>query len=500
MFRFLLSMIPVVLSASLTPLNDHIIAYVQENNSPAQGASFRLMISKHSDETAVVALDTTLDRLSEIDLFFAHCQQQIGHHLNHVDLAHPMVMVAVGDFDSSEMTRWIQERLDPRFLNSSKESSSPRGRVELHIDYPVDKSCPLEDLWVNLFAQQLLQQRLERSTRLLNEHWVHPHPQFVSPVHGFASVDEKDYMNALSFLLWEVEQIKNEGFNLNEFLTLKATTLIHLTHLHANSYPESPRLATFYTDMIALRQKEMSYENFLIASTLLVPTIQFPEVQKAANRLLQDDNQFLHIRYPANMLAPRLTSQDLQHIKSKIAEMSQEPDWHEDSEDIFLLNDPIIPERRPLLIHNPFDVLPPEELETNPDGNPFLSLPLTEAEKETISFIITNMADKNIFELAFDKKKMEEKGKQINHVHPLRFIGYILSNHELKRALKKASKNSFKWDAFVDGFVKRMKEEHAKNNLQPYLEGFAQQVDTMEEKVVYYFQRKDWEGLLTYLM
>src|SRR5580700_7786338 len=61
------------------------------------------------------------------------------------------------------------------------------------------------------------------------------------------------------------------------------------------------------------------------------------------------------------------------------------------------------------------------------DVAPFYQLPLPEKEKPIIDDIFTTMADKNIFQLAMMKSRMEKKGKKVEHIHPLRFFGYILS-------------------------------------------------------------------------
>ncbi len=127
---------------------------------------------------------------------------------------------------------------------------------------------------------------------------------------------------------------------------------------------------------------------------------------------------------------------------------------------------------------------------------PFYQLPITEKEKRLINIIITTMAEKNILQLALVKRSMEKKGKKIDHVHPMRFLGYILSSSELRGCLRTIKKSSFKWDAFVGGFGRRMKEEYSNNNLYVHIPGFCQQVGGNPDVVTRYIHKKDWEGLI----
>lgn len=133
-------------------------------------------------------------------------------------------------------------------------------------------------------------------------------------------------------------------------------------------------------------------------------------------------------------------------------------------------------------------------------NEPFFQLPLTEKEKRLIKIIISTMADKNIIQLAIEKRTLEKKGKKVNHVHPLRFIGFIVSNPHLREDLKIIKKSSFKWDAFIDGFSKRMREELANGNVYQHVPGFASQVGASPEHVNHYISKKDWEGLVKSLL
>jgi len=126
----------------------------------------------------------------------------------------------------------------------------------------------------------------------------------------------------------------------------------------------------------------------------------------------------------------------------------------------------------------------------------FNQLRLTDTDKRNIKKIVTTMADKNVFQLLLDKKSLEQKGKQIRPVHPMRFLGYICSDGHLRKCLHTISKNHFKWSSFVDGFKDRMKEEARKGELLPYVPGFAQTLNMDPNVVVNYINKSDYEGLM----
>jgi hypothetical protein len=132
--------------------------------------------------------------------------------------------------------------------------------------------------------------------------------------------------------------------------------------------------------------------------------------------------------------------------------------------------------------------------------DPYYRLPLTESEKAMIAKIITILAENNIFELAFIRSEMMKKGDKIRHVHPLRFMGIIFSDPELRRSMEKISHSYFKWNGFINGFAERADEEASRNNLMRHLPGFAQHVNVDADHLAPFIQKRDWEGFLSYLI
>jgi hypothetical protein len=139
-------------------------------------------------------------------------------------------------------------------------------------------------------------------------------------------------------------------------------------------------------------------------------------------------------------------------------------------------------------------------LDTETTVNSFEELPILEKEEATIEKIMHALGTSSVPELIWKQKELKKMGKTINHVHPLKFIGYIISEPILRSDLQETHRNFFKWRAFLDGFRRRMTEEFYKGNLNQYLPGFCKSLEVKQEVVEHFIDRRDWEGLVKALM
>lgn len=137
---------------------------------------------------------------------------------------------------------------------------------------------------------------------------------------------------------------------------------------------------------------------------------------------------------------------------------------------------------------------------TQDQSKNFLELPLNEEEKVLIQKIIITLASKNTFMLAFEKKSLERKGRRIHHVHPFRFLGHVFSDPTLKSAMHEIRKSHFKWNGFMEGYAKKMRNEAAQNNLMPYVRSFSAYLQADSQAVTSFIQKSDYEGLVRHLL
>lgn len=130
----------------------------------------------------------------------------------------------------------------------------------------------------------------------------------------------------------------------------------------------------------------------------------------------------------------------------------------------------------------------------------FYSIPLHQWEKKIIEKIVSSLAEKTLAQLLLDRKEMEKRGDQVRHVHPLRFMGHVFHEPYLKACLPQFKNSAFKWSNFIDGFVQRMREEAAKNNLERHLTGFCEYLGVDFEKVSELISKGQYEEFIYFLM
>ncbi len=130
----------------------------------------------------------------------------------------------------------------------------------------------------------------------------------------------------------------------------------------------------------------------------------------------------------------------------------------------------------------------------------FFDLPLTEEDKKIIRQIVTTMAEKNFLQLFLEKKSLERKGDQIQPVHPLRFAGYVLTDPVLRRSMRLVSQSRVKWNGFLDGYEKRLKEEKHAGTLDCYVPGLADLLEVDRSIIQRYINQENYSGLIKHFL
>lgn len=217
----------------------------------------------------------------------------------------------------------------------------------------------------------------------------------------------------------------------------------------------------------------------------LVTKLEDLKEKGASGEECEDVKQLYHLQDMNTAVLKEALDQKLEQVTIEIKEVIHIQSSYIGDDGLEYFDDEEMPEREDL---------------SNQASNPFQLLPLRHTEKKNIYKIVSTIADKSLPQLLLEKKEMEKRGDQIHHVHPMRFIGYILSDPYLKRCLVKIKGNSFKWSNFMDGYCGRMREEASKNNLEKFIEGFCLQVTADQEEVLQYIRTNDYEGLVVALL
>jgi hypothetical protein len=493
LFAISLSLLPIEERVQIKLLPNGVKTYVQEHSYPSGQGSFRVVLKNHAEEE-LYRYDGVVE---SIEPFFDYCKEKglsasdlpaAGH-----CLPQEIAVVAVGDFAAGQMQSIIEKHFAK--LNSPLPSDTPsirvgidpaKANVAVSLSYGAGNSHrDLKGVWKSLLLKDLFQHRLELCSRSLDQMWVHPSPRFFYPISGYSLVPEELSENMLSYFLFQTETMRRDGFYEEEFQRVKQRALGRLQYLASRaSFPENSFLASYFADQFLLGDSCPAANAFMDASVEIVSGIHWQEVLADLESFFFEKNRSIQVAYPIQY-AKMLTKGDIEQMAHHAVVLASIPmDDEDDEEELLFSRD----EDRgaPILL-----------IENMPPGTePFYQLSITDKEKRLIKIIVNTMAEKNILQLAFIKRTMEKKGKKIEHVHPMRFIGYILSNSELRSSLRTIKKSSFKWDAFIDGFSRRMKEELGNNNLYVHIPGFCHQVGADPDQVTHFIQKKDWEGLV----
>lgn len=141
-----------------------------------------------------------------------------------------------------------------------------------------------------------------------------------------------------------------------------------------------------------------------------------------------------------------------------------------------------------------------DAVEYSLDPGHFHHLNVTQQERDKIFKLISNMGTLPWPKLLLKKNAMEKLGDDIDHVHPMRFLGVIFSNPHLKYCMGEVEKSGLKWGRFIKGLSKKMKKNHEMGNILPHITGFAEETGVDPDQCYEYLIKKDYEGFVRYLI
>lgn len=131
---------------------------------------------------------------------------------------------------------------------------------------------------------------------------------------------------------------------------------------------------------------------------------------------------------------------------------------------------------------------------------PYATLPISTEDKQKIRAILVTLAENNVVKLLFEKKRLERLGYEVNHVHPICFLGTVFSDPRLVHCIQKIRSSSFKWDGFIEGFSDRLRQEVKAGNVDSYVPSFAEHLNLSADEIQAYINYRDYEGLVLFLL
>ncbi|MBP9841158.1 MAG: hypothetical protein KBC64_01885 [Simkaniaceae bacterium] len=134
------------------------------------------------------------------------------------------------------------------------------------------------------------------------------------------------------------------------------------------------------------------------------------------------------------------------------------------------------------------------------DTHHFYQLSLSKSAADKIYKLIHNMGTLSWPKLLWKKKEMEKLGEQVDHVHPLRFLGVIMSNDHLKECMRNVADSPLKMNRFMNGLSDKLDKNFKNHNLLPHVAGFAETVNKDPYRIEDLIIKKKWRALVDYLM
>lgn len=167
----------------------------------------------------------------------------------------------------------------------------------------------------------------------------------------------------------------------------------------------------------------------------------------------------------------------------------------------------------PLLVEVPVEVVVaaqpilnrPPALQPPPQRSTYATLRCSIEDQRKIREIASSIVqhargEMSFFEFVGKTGMFRQYEKEIDPVHPFKFLTTIFSDPNLKAGMKNAFGFFYLREGFMMGVKKGMNREGPRGNLIPYAHEFAQEMNVKEDILVRLIQQKEWEKIVRLLM
>ncbi len=448
----------------------------------SRGETLRFVVEGEGQNPSVILSLDSPNNQDEIKAFLKQCKSYLDPKGRSKS-----AVVAMGRSVADQVQQWISENIAQSDehapdLNGvlfgmpalqvlqQPEGKEPLVQVTYGFSMPkMQTSRDLRKFWSLALVQQMTKERLKAQKISCEE--VEPSSQFLLPEKRIAyRLSMKETDKDLKRFLKGMQEIRQVGFTGEELTEAKRVFSDNLHRLQ-QSHPTKglSTVASFHAEGFLRNLGLLSYAYFLDSASTLINSITPVDVAIALNECYDDEKRQVILLANAS--------------KGEAMELLVRNDLDEsDQLHIDHTSDPVATEAAP------------------PASDPFFQLTLNKVDEEIIYKIIDTMARDNVIKLGLKRKTMERKGKKIRHVHPLRFLGCIFSDPHLHSCMREVHRSMFKWNGFIDGLKDRLREEGARGNLYQYVPGFAQLLNRDPKKITHYLEKRDWDGLVRYLL
>ncbi len=136
----------------------------------------------------------------------------------------------------------------------------------------------------------------------------------------------------------------------------------------------------------------------------------------------------------------------------------------------------------------------------NLETEAFLSLPMSDEDKNVIRHFIINLANRSVEELMGDREGLEALKNRLDSVHPLRVAAFIFSDSTTVEHARRIMNTDNKANLFIILMQIEMQTARENGSLEKYMPGFVDVIGLDANTVWTYIHGMDYRGLLKYLL
>lgn len=125
---------------------------------------------------------------------------------------------------------------------------------------------------------------------------------------------------------------------------------------------------------------------------------------------------------------------------------------------------------------------------------------VTSEEKSDIHHIIKTLANESLIKIKKMESSLVKAGDRINHIHPLKFLGYIFSEEELIICMHNLQGRRFVWKRFLNDTIEAIEEEADRGNILSFAAEFAEKINLDPDLIIPSMKEEHWAKFIDILI
>lgn len=145
----------------------------------------------------------------------------------------------------------------------------------------------------------------------------------------------------------------------------------------------------------------------------------------------------------------------------------------------------------------------PKKLAKKEASPPFkdYSSKVTSSQKKDIKFIVNTLGMNSLVSISSLKSDLKKTGKRIESIHPLRFLGCVFTDEEMKASMQAMEGRSWVWSEFASGLINSLEVEASRDNLKwEFIIDFSTKVGVSTELLGPIIQKRQWDSFISTLI